>query len=291
MILVNMAGFAQSVCPGYFRRNNGNGACADGQVKLYYTTCPTSIPVIDSVYTGGIKSNVTFAAANASQCASQGYISFCVAGGNMPPASNWAIYFHNPGSTDPFGCNVPEGPGGGPLPIILKSFTTVHNNINVILNWQTATEINAQSFEIQKKSAAGFVTINTVAATNKETGSSYSFTDVSAGKTASQYRLKLISRDANVTYSEIHSVRGINGTFDFTVYPNPATRNARISLSDITQPSTILVIDNSGRQLKSISVKSATTLELSDLQPGVYRIRVVENNSGETVTKTLTIVQ
>jgi hypothetical protein len=288
LVLIATVSFAQSVCPNYFRRNNGNGACADGQLKLYYTTCPASIPIIDSVYTNGVKTNITFASPDASKCSSQGYIGYCVVGGNMPPTSTWAIYFHNPGSTDPCGCNVPEG---GILPIGIKTFTATRNNNNIALNWQTAVEINATQFEIQKKSGNSFVTIGSVTAANKETGSSYNYTDISNEKTTSEYRLKMLSSDAAIAYSEIRVVRGTGVSFDFTIFPNPATRNTKIALADITQPSTIQVIDNSGRQVRSISVKSSSMIELNDLQPGLYRVRIVTNKSGETLTKSLTIVQ
>jgi hypothetical protein len=288
LVLIATVSFAQSVCPNYFRRNNGNGACADGQLKLYYTTCPASIPIIDSVYTNGVKTNITFASPDASKCSSQGYIGYCVVGGNMPPTSTWAIYFHNPGSTDPFGCNVPEG---GILPIGIKTFTATRNNNNIALNWQPAVEINATQFEIQKKSGNSFVTIGSVTAANKETGSSYNYTDISNEKTTSEYRLKMLSSDAAIAYSEIRVVRGTGVSFDFTIFPNPATRNTKIALADITQPSTIQVIDNSGRQVRSISVKSSSMIELNDLQPGLYRVRIVTNKSGETLTKSLTIVQ
>jgi hypothetical protein len=290
LVLIATVSFAQSVCPDYFRRNNGNGACADGQLRLYYTTCPAIVPVIDSVYTNGVKAAVSFAAPDASKCSSQGFIGYCVSGGNMPPAATWTIYFHNAGTLTPFSCNVPE-PTGGPLPITIKTFTAVRSSNSVLLNWQTATEINAQLFIVEKKSGNGFVAISTVAATNSENGSSYNYTDFSAEKNTTEYRLKMVSSDATVSYSEIRVVRGTAASFDFTIFPNPATRNTKIALSDITQPSTIQVIDNSGRQVRSISVKSSSTIELNNLQHGLYRVRIVTNNSGETLTKSLTIVQ
>lgn len=288
LLLLNAVSFSQSVCPDYFRRNNGNGACPDGQLKLYYTTCPAAAPIIDSVYTNGVKANITFASPDASKCAQLGFIGYCVIGGNMPPASNWKIYYHNPGSSNAFGCLVPEG---RVLPIGIKTFTATRNNSTVVLNWQTAFESNARLFEIQKKSGSNFITIGTVAATNNETGSSYSYNENANVKGNAEYRLRLVDKDANSTYSEIRIVKGLSTAFDFTIFPNPATRNTKISLKDITEPSTIQVIDNSGRQIKNISVKSSSTMELNDLQPGIYRLRLVTNRSGESITKTLTIIQ
>ena len=283
-----MASFSQSVCPNYFKRNNGNGACPDGQLKLYYSTSPAILPFVDSVYSDGIKSNVIFASPDASKFNSLGYISYCITGGNMPPASTWQIYFHNSGSVNAFGCLVVEG---RVLPIGIKSFTATRSNGIIALNWQTAFELNAKLFEVQKKSGSSFVTIGTVSATNKETGSNYFYTDNANIKGTSEYRLKLVDKDGEATFSEIRSVKTNATAFDFAIFPNPASRNAKISVTDITVPSTIQVIDNSGRLLKTISVKSSTTMVLNDLQTGIYRVRLITNNSGEVITKALTIIQ
>lgn len=288
LLLVNVVSFSQAVCPDYFRRNNGNGACPDGQLKLYYTTCPAAAPIIDSVYTNGVKANITFASPDASKCAQLGFIGYCVIGGNMPPASNWKIYYHNPGSSNVFGCLVPEG---GVLPIGIKTFTATRNNSTVVLNWQTAFESNARLFEIQKKSGSNFITIGTVAATNNETGSSYSYNENANIKGNAEYRLRLVDKDANSTYSEIRIVKGLSTAFDFTIFPNPATRNTKITVADITGLSTLQVIDNTGRLLKTMSVSAGTTMEINNLQTGVYRLRLITNGAAQSLTKTLTVIQ
>ncbi len=289
MLLFSIVTFAQSsICPDYFRRNNGNGACAAGQLKLYYTTCPASIPIIDSVYTNGAKANITFAAPDASKCSQLGYIGYCVVGGNMPPASNWKIYFHNPGSADPFGCLVPEG---GVLPITIKSFFAKRNGSNVSISWQTAYESNALAFDVERKSGDGFIIVGTVSATNNETGSSYKYTDVNNLKGVSEYRLRLRSKDAQEKYSEIKIVKGTGSAIDFTIFPNPAVRNAKVFILDISEPVNIQVIDNTGRVVKTLSSKTSNTIEINDLQTGIYRIRIVNASSGESVVKTLTVIQ
>jgi hypothetical protein len=289
LLLINIANFAQTItCPSYFRRNNGNGACPDGQLKLYFTNCPPVAPVIDSVYTNGVKANVNFALPDASKCNSLGFIGYCVSGGNMPPASTWTIYFHSTNAVNQSGCIVPEG---GVLPIGIKTFFAKRNNSTVTLTWQTAFESNAQGFEIQKKSDNGFITIGTIAATNNESGSSYSFIDNNNMKVVSEYRLKLLSRDADAVYSEIRSVKGLGAGIDFTVYPNPAVRNAKISISNMSEASDVQVIDNTGRVVKLFSIKSNNAIEINNLQIGIYRIRLVNRSSGESITKSLTVIQ
>ncbi|MES2890438.1 MAG: T9SS type A sorting domain-containing protein [Bacteroidota bacterium] len=289
LVLTSLISSAQTTnCASFFRRNNGNGACADGQLKLYFTTCPAVAPIIDSVLVNGVKANIVFATPDASKCSSQGYIGYCVIGGNMPPASLWDIYFHNPGSTTGFACSVPEG---AVLPIGLKTFGAARNGNSVVLNWQTSYESNAQGIEIQKKSNGVFVTVGVVAASNSLTGSTYTFTDKNNAPTISEYRLRLLSKDAEAAFSEIKAVKGFGMAPDFTVYPNPAVRNARIAINDISTPTDIQVIDNVGRVVKSLIVANSNTVELNNLQVGIYRIRLVDKVSGSAVTKSLTVIQ
>ena len=289
LVLFSLFSTAQTPdCAGFFRRNNGNGACADGQLKLYFAVCPAVAPIIDSVYTNGVKANITFAEPDVSKCNSLGYIGYCVIGGNMPPASLWKIYFHAPGSINSFSCEVPEG---SVLPIGLKTFGASRNGGSVVLNWQTAYESNAQSIEIQKKSGAGFVTVGSVPATNSLNGSTYSFVDKNSSATVSEYRLRLLSKDAEATFSEVRAIKGMGAALDFTVFPNPAVRNAKIAITDISEPTDVQVIDNVGRVVKSITINNSNTVELNNLQVGIYRVRLVNKSSGGAVTKTLTVIQ
>ena len=289
LLFISIANFAQSAsCPSYFRRNNGNGACPDGQLKLYFATCPAFAPIIDSVYTDGVNANVQLGLPDMSKCSQQGFISYCFIGTNMPPAAAWTIYFHNTGSTDVFGCLVPEG---GPLPITMKSFSVQRNGGSVIVNWQTAYELNGQSIEIQQLTASGFITVGAVMATNNISGSNYTYTVKNSQKEVTQYRLRLLSKDAAATYSEIKSVKGAGVAIDFTIYPNPAVRNAQVSITDITEPTDVQVIDNTGRLVKKIAIKNSNTIQLNDLQPGLYRVRLLNSTTGEAVTKNLTIIQ
>jgi len=289
LLLISIVNFAQSpLCPSFFRRNNGNGACNDGQLKLYFSTCPAIAPIIDSVYVEGSKSTVTFAMPDISNCSSLGYIGYCVSGGNMPPAALWKIYFHNTGSTNAFGCLVPQG---GILPIGIKSFSAKRNGSSVVLNWQTSYESNGQAFEIQRKNGNSFVTIASVLPANIATGNLYTFTDKNITKGVSEYRLRLLSKDAEAVYSDVKSVKGAGVTVDFTVFPNPAVRDAKIFITDISEPTDVQVIDNMGRVVKTVTIKTSNTIELNNLQPGNYRIRLINKSSGESVTKALTVIQ
>ena len=277
--------FAQTrPCPFSIRRNNGNGTCSQGQVQFNYTTCPTEAPVIDAVYVNGAIYAVTFGPPDILTCASKGYIGYCITSGNMPPVGNWEIHFREPSTNFTYVCanNVL-------LPISIKTFNATRNKGYVQLNWETSMEINGEAFEIERKTGNDFVTIATVATNNIATGSTYSFTDNNNIKNVSEYRLKVITKDAPAKYSETRSIKG-TGNIDFTLYPNPATRNAKITISDITKSTTVQVLDNTGRIVKTLSFKTNNTIEINDLERGIYRVQLMDSNSGVSVTKTLTIL-
>ena len=289
LVLFSFISTAQSpTCANYFKRNNGNGTCPDGQLRLYYSDCPTVTPIIDSVYADGIKSVIVFAEPDLSKCASLGFISYCVVGGNMPPAALWKIYFHSTGSAVPFSCIVPEG---SVLPIGVKSFDATRSANTVVLNWETAYEANGQSIQIQKKSGSKFVTVGSVPATNNITGDTYTFTDKNTSFVVTEYRLRLLSKDAEEGFSEVRAVKAFGAAPEFTLYPNPAVSDATISITDINGPTDVQIFDNAGRIVKTITINNATPIQLNNLQVGIYRVRMVNKMSGASTIKTLTVIQ
>lgn len=230
-----------------------------------------------------------FAAPDASQCKSMGFISYCLIGGNMPPAATWKIYFHPfPNGGEPFFCVVPEG---SVLPITIQSISAKRNGAKVVLVWKTAMELNARGFEIQRKSGNAFITIGNVSATNSATGYSYNFTDNNSSKETSEYRLRMLSKDAEAAYSQTLTVKGTSSSVDVTIFPNPAAGNSRISVAGISEATGIQVMDNTGRIVTATALKTGNIFELNVLQTGIYRVRLINKKSGHAITKTLTVTR
>ncbi len=186
-------------------------------------------------------------------------------------------------------CGVTVTVTGGPLPIKISSFLAKRIGNVVSLNWTSESEINAKEFVIERNSGNGFVPVGTVAALNKETGSSYTFNDNNNAKTVSQYRLKLVDKDANFKLSEIKAVKGTAAVSDFTVYPNPSIGSAKVSITDLAEATTVEVIDNAGRIVKTVELKSNNSVELNNLQNGIYLVRLINKVTGDAVTKKLTV--
>jgi hypothetical protein len=178
-----------------------------------------------------------------------------------------------------------------PLPIIMGSFYAKRDNNTVTLNWQTQNEINAKEFVIQANNGTGYTDIRTVPASNKTTGSTYTTTDNNSSKNNTLYRLKLVDMDGKFAYSEIRTVKGINTVSDFTIFPNPSQGNANVTISDISEPTDVQLIDNSGRLLKTVSMNNSNTAELNNLPGGMYLVRIVNKTTGASSNKKLVVIK
>jgi hypothetical protein len=184
-----------------------------------------------------------------------------------------------------------DPPGGGALPVNMKAFYAQRKNATVILNWQTGTEINTKEFILQRKAGNLFVDVATIAARNNPTGSSYTLADANNFKAVSQYRLKIVDLDGSYAYSEIRAVKGTGMANDFTIFPNPSSGSARITVTVISEPTDVQLVDNSGRVLKTVSMNNSTSADFNNLQKGMYMIRIINKSSGESLTKKLSVIQ
>ena len=98
--------------------------------------------------------------------------------------------------------------GGNPVPVELNSFSATANGKEVTLNWSTATELNNQGFEVQRKFGANdFMTVGSVKGNGTTTSpNNYTYIDklTDAGKYF--YRLKQIDFGGKYEYSQVVEV-------------------------------------------------------------------------------------
>ena len=174
-----------------------------------------------------------------------------------------------------------------PLPIGLKSFSAIRNHSSVNVAWVTSYEQNAKGFELQRQIGGGnwqtiaFVPTKAVDGYSK-TELSYNYTDVNAARAISNYRIAMIDLDGKTKYSEIRSVRGEGQVGKVIVYPNPSLDGkVKVVFDDASGIRDISLMDVNGRILKQWKDISNNNLQIDNLTPGFYSLRVVIRETGE----------
>ncbi|MGD8782323.1 MAG: T9SS type A sorting domain-containing protein [Ignavibacteria bacterium] len=183
--------------------------------------------------------------------------------------------------------------GADPLPVELISFTASVHESSVILNWQTATEVNNYGFEIERNTPlvsdippseggteGGWQKIGFINGHgNSNSPKSYSYTDIPTGGTTFKYRLKQIDFDGNYEYSDEVEVT-LNGLTEYSLdqnYPNPFNPTTTINYQiPGTGNVTLKVYDVLGREVMTlvneIQTSGVYSVEFngSNLASGIY---------------------
>lgn len=174
------------------------------------------------------------------------------------------------------------------LPVTFSSFIANRTSrSNVLLKWETTTEIDNSGFTIEKNNGnnnwvpAGFI------ATQASGGNSsillhYSFNDINTSKGITQYRIKQTDLDSKIRYSEIRTVRGDGQRANTIVYPNPSN-DGRINIvfDEQTGIRDVILTDMNGRTLKQWNGISNNTLRIDNLETGMYLLKIIQRKTRE----------
>jgi hypothetical protein len=191
------------------------------------------------------------------------------------------------------------------LPVELTSFTANMVGTGVRLDWSTATEINNNGFEIQRKvSNSNFTTIAFVAGQGTSTeAKDYSYTDVSVDQNVSYaYRLKQVDFDGTFTYSSIVNVGSVVKEFALQQnYPNPFNPSTTINFSVPVKSDVSLEVYNLiGQKVVTLAQGSVDAgshsyqFNASQMASGVYLFKLTavgENGSTFVSSKKMTLLK
>lgn len=162
------------------------------------------------------------------------------------------------------------------LPVSYISFTAQKNNAQVILQWQTAQEINNQYFNVQQSNnAIDWQTIGKVNAGNNIGNNSYQFTHLQPSNGINYYRLQQIDRDGKSSLSDVRGIDMTTTKASLKLYPNPAiTDNVTLDYgTQIAKPLSYRIIDYIGRIKQTGNLKNQQeTINLSTLSKGKYTL-------------------
>ena len=165
--------------------------------------------------------------------------------------------------------------GDDPLPIQLANFSAEQNNGNVLLKWETKSEVQNAGFDVERKTASDeqFIKIGFIKGSgNSNTPKMYSFTDNSSQGGNISYRLCQINTNGLVTYSNEIQVNSIPSNYIlFQNYPNPFNPSTIIKYTLPFESKVNIKFYNSIGQCVR-EVNEAT------MQPGYYSLNF--NSSG-----------
>jgi hypothetical protein len=219
-----------------------SGMGTSGQMVLRETATPTNI--LYAVAWGTVTSYVA-GMTDAATWSGDGMISLSPSGTTYTRtdynASN-SQYSHTLSASI---TNIPNS-SGEPLPVELTSFTARAVGSAVNLNWETATEVDNNGFDVERNSTGtwqkiGFVEGHGTANSPKY----YTFTDKSVTGNKIQYRLRQVDNDGAFEYSNVVEVELAPTTFALDQnYPNPFNPATMIRFSLPTASVVTLTVYN-----------------------------------------------
>ena len=177
------------------------------------------------------------------------------------------------------------------LPVELTSFTAANNGAGqVVLSWQTATEVNNRIFEIQRKTeSSNYLTVGFVRGEGTSSDQhNYTYTDKNVNSETYTYRLKQIDFNGSFEFSAEITINAVGPkTFDLSQnYPNPFNPTTAISYIVPKDGFVKLAVYNSiGQQValleNSIVTAGAHTVnfDAASLPSGAYIYTLQQGNS------------
>jgi hypothetical protein len=174
------------------------------------------------------------------------------------------------------------------LPVHLTWFNSKRtNSANVELTWQTAQEVNSAGFEVQRQIGDGTWQVVTFVPSQAINGNSnapltYSYLDNNSANAITQYRLREVDIDGNSKFSEVRTARGEGQPGKTIVFPNPTnTGTVKVVFEDVNGTRDAVLTDMNGRVIRQWAAITNNSLEIDNMTPGYYALRVVLRETGQ----------
>lgn len=162
------------------------------------------------------------------------------------------------------------------VPVRLVSFDARVQDNDVLVKWTATNEAGQSGYGIQySMDGRNFFTAGNTPAQNGNSTAHYSFTHTNAAAIGSKlyYRLKTVSINGEVAYSNIVLVRFGGKEWITDIYPNPVKSSVTITATVPTGKTIgIRILDMNGKQVaeKNLSGNGSHTIDLSNCTPGIY---------------------
>lgn len=154
----------------------------------------------------------------------------------------------------------------------------------VQLQWATSNEVELRHFEVERSTdGVNFRKLGKILAKGDvNIRTEYTYLDILADKGSNFYRLVMIDRDGNFTYSKIITIGVEKGISLFVVYPNPFGKKVQVKFnSDGPDQATMRIIDNTGKVISTQTdpvqkgENRLTIKNVDNLPGGIYYLELV----------------
>jgi Reeler domain len=146
----------------------------------------------------------------------------------------------------------------GTIPITLKSINATNENNQIVVNWETSSEINVKHFDVERsEDGQFFYSLEKIAPQgNGSKGAKYTYRDTKATNVGViYYRLKTTDNDGSEKYSPIVSAKSNTAAFALKkVYPTIISNGEGFSVevqSEKNRNLTITLLDINGRTIQT----------------------------------------
>ncbi|MEM0997950.1 MAG: T9SS type A sorting domain-containing protein [Bacteroidota bacterium] len=171
-----------------------------------------------------------------------------------------------------------------PLPVTLLDFTAIRLDPQTArLDWSTADEVRNRGFAVERRlsNEVDFTQVGWVDGAGTSSGTtSYDFYDPNNWSGLSHYRLRQEDMDGAFTYSEVRTIRGLDGQPTITVWPNPVRTNLEIQFDHFGEETVeVQIWSTEGKQVfrQPVEVNGSqrlTITQTADLAAGMYNVQV-----------------
>jgi len=184
-------------------------------------------------------------------------------------ASYWVFgvgYAASTSGISPNGFNLAAAPII--LPVKFYSFYVARYNNNIVLNWNTAQELNNNNFEVQRSfdGSSWSVMAVVLGAGNSSSVQQYSYTDKNMTAAVAYYRIRQVDLDGKYEYSTIKTIKANEAAPTTRIYANSNTVNVGFN-KEVKNPITVRILNMNGQVIAQ-----------RDFQQAAYRITMNTNN-------------
>lgn len=168
-----------------------------------------------------------------------------------------------------------------PLPIEWLSFTAkLNNDDQVLLQWQTASEVNNDYFVVERSTDAVHweVLQNIPGGLNSFTTKTYLYIDANPLNNRSYYRLHQLDHDGKQTHSPIVTVLNVKEE-QIIVYPNPTKDYIFFQDNGQGEFLDIQLYNSLGKLVLQSKITNKDRLDLIDFPPGMYYLVTFDSNN------------